>query len=243
MRYNYWNIVHHILLHYNYKKSKLVILGERETLDLLITNQGSIVRFGDGEISLIYGNDIYFQKFNHELSRKLRKIIRADKKDLYIGIPNFDQLKIPNSSKVKMWQGIRSSTHFLLDSKIIYCSSFITRPKGVKGLLSKEYFCKFQTLWNDKKVILINYDPLLANHEFFRNASDVLFITCPKENAYDEYEMILSRSLNCTAQNSIFLISAGPTATVLGYELHTAGRQAIDIGQIIREYDEFYKNQ
>lgn len=50
-----------------------------ETIDKLISSDCSIARFGDGEIAIINGNDIPFQKFDKSLSIRLTEILQGGK--------------------------------------------------------------------------------------------------------------------------------------------------------------------
>ena len=73
--------------------SSLILKGYKikspdETLDELINENKSIVRFGDGEFDIIFGNNIPFQNTNEKLMKKLNEILQSDEKDLLIGIYN-----------------------------------------------------------------------------------------------------------------------------------------------------------
>ena len=73
--------------------SSLILKGYKikspdETLDELINENKSIVRFGDGEFDIIFGNNIPFQNTSEKLMKKLNEILQSDEKDLLIGIYN-----------------------------------------------------------------------------------------------------------------------------------------------------------
>ena len=55
------------------------------------------------------------------------------------------------------------------------------------------------------------------------------------------YERILNAVKQNIADDTLVLISLGPTATVLAYDLAMEGVQAIDIGQLDNEYDWFLR--
>jgi len=65
---------------------ELKIISPDETLDEIINNNKSISRFGDGEIYLIFGGKIGFQKFNKKLSKRLYDILQTNEKGLLIGM-------------------------------------------------------------------------------------------------------------------------------------------------------------
>ncbi len=60
---------------------------------------------------------------------------------------------------------------------------------------------------------------------------------CPHKNAFDKYDRILSMVEKSVLKDELALISLGPTATVLAYDLARCGIQALDIGQIDNEYE------
>ncbi len=56
------------------------------------------------------------------------------------------------------------------------------------------------------------------------------------------YDEILSAVKQYADANTLVLISLGPTATVLAYDLAMAGIQALDIGQLDNEYEWYLRN-
>ena len=62
------------------------IFSSEETLNEIIKKNRSISRFGDGELRLIFGKGIPFQTVNKVLIKKLKKVLKSNKKGLLIGI-------------------------------------------------------------------------------------------------------------------------------------------------------------
>jgi len=60
----------------------------------------------------------------------------------------------------------------------------------------------------------------------------------PPTNAYSDYSRIYSECLSYHTEH-LFLIAAGPTATVLVADLSALGYQAIDIGHISNCYHQY----
>ena len=58
-----------------------------ETIEALIKGRASFCRFGDGEFSLINGENIAFQRADAMLTRRLIEIIQSDAENILIGIP------------------------------------------------------------------------------------------------------------------------------------------------------------
>ena len=56
-----------------------------QTLDYIIENQSSIIRFGDGEMDLMLGKSIPYQVYDENLASQLKEIIslQSDEKISY----------------------------------------------------------------------------------------------------------------------------------------------------------------
>ena len=62
------------------------VLNDDLTWEKILSEPGSIVRIGDGELELIAGGSIEFQKYDKRLADYLIKILNDNRTDLYIGI-------------------------------------------------------------------------------------------------------------------------------------------------------------
>jgi hypothetical protein len=78
---------------------RLTIFSPEETLEEIIKNNKSISRFGDGELGFIFGNGIFFQKFNKNLSKRLYNILKSNEEGLLIGLPNVLNFEYLNKYK------------------------------------------------------------------------------------------------------------------------------------------------
>jgi len=63
----------------------------------------------------------------------------------------------------------------------------------------------------------------------------------PPENSFDYYDIIFNEAVKIE-KRKLILIVLGPTATILAYNLHNVGYQAIDIGHVDIEYEWFLRN-
>ena len=57
------------------------------------------------------------------------------------------------------------------------------------------------------------------------------------KNAFYKYERIFESICKYVQADEMVLVTLGPTATVLAYDLAKLGIQAIDIGQVDNEYE------
>lgn len=105
-----------------------------ETLDELINKNKLIARFGDGEIGIIFGNDIYFQESNEELRKRLKEVLQSNEEGLIIGIFNALNIEYINKyvdfAKIH-WEIYINNNKFklskLLNKSKEYCSTQFTR--------------------------------------------------------------------------------------------------------------------
>ena len=104
----------------------------------------------------------------------------------------------------------------------------------------KETLEHIKTIWRDRDVYIIEgeYSRLGMNNDLLDECRSVHRILCPATNAWDKYDKILltAKQLIPTNKDVLVLISLGPAATVLAYDLSLNGYQAIDIGHINVEY-------
>jgi len=104
------------------------------TLKKIVNNNSSISRIGDGELSLIFGKNIGFQKYNKTLAKRLIQIINSNEKNLLIGINVPFQnrvLKLYKTKTIKYYEKFFNKYKFkiakILNKNKIYYSSFISR--------------------------------------------------------------------------------------------------------------------
>ncbi len=239
-----------IIFIYLYILYQMIIHNEFETIKKL-QNGYSITRFGDGEFRIIYGKNIPFQECNNELAEKLNKILRYDKlpDNLLVAIPPFYQNIVPkriNNGKVlKYWNSYlkkKESLHIesILNKNKEYYSSFISRIESF-DYNKIDYMNEMSKIWKNRNVVLV------INENLF-NKKKILFdnimkeskikniIFCPEINAYSEYNAIFNKCI-LNETDTLFLIMAGPMASVLSCELCKHNFQSIDIGHFFDLYD------
>ena len=71
--------------------------------------------------------------------------------------------------------------------------------------------------------------------ELFHNIAQHEFIYAPGKNAFAKYDDILG-AIKQYDTSWLIMISLGPTATLLAYDLSKAGYQAIDLGKTSSNY-------
>jgi len=226
--------------------SYLNILSREETLNEIINNKKSITRFGDGEFSLIFNNKgIGFQKFDIEISKRLFDILNSDKKDLIIAIPRTFKYYQNNDYWKNYIENHKYNIIKSLDFNKVYGDAGITRFYWFQNNREEviNYINKLKLVWDKKDIIIIEGEKTRfgINNDLLNNTKSIQRILCPSKNAYEVYDKIYNESLKISKEKLI-LIALGPTATILAYDLHNAGYQAIDIGHADISYEWFLRN-
>ena len=217
-----------------------------ETIDEIIKKKKSISRFGDGEFSIIFNENIRFQKFNKNLKYKLLEVLNSKIKDLMIGIMNFEDLKIKPFWK-EWFKRNKFRFRKLLNKDTIYYNSFISRFVTLfkNPTKNKYYISKIKSIWNNRNILIIEGEKtrMGIGNDLFNNTKSIKRIICPTINAFKAYYRILRYfKKNNIDRETLILIALGPTATVLSYELCKKGFQSLDLGHLDIQYEYFLKN-
>jgi len=196
----------------------------------------SIARYGDGEFKMIRDLPItIMQDYHPELTKKLQDVFLKPLDKLMIGIPDVlcDRPFVSGITK----QINRYLAGKPAESKSSFISSFITRPSLINKD-SQAYFEKIKDVWKGREIVLVNFNPELTDHFLFRD-SDCIFLQIPRNNCFFMYNRIFEECKFQFNRDYLFILSAGPVATVLAYDLCKAGEQALDIGAFAFEYSLF----
>ncbi len=210
----------------------------------------SLSRFGDGEFSLICGQELKFQPYHEKLSAELKDILQLppEEKEMLVGIPDvFAGTSQFTLNAEKYWKEYlrnnRARIYKLLRFDRSYSDSLISRfyIDYRDKIPMNEKIARLRSVWDNKRVLIVEGEKsrLGMGNDLFDNTADIGRIVCPSVNAYSCIDEIEQAILDLDSFELI-LIALGPTATVLAYRLHSKGRQALDIGHIDIEY-EWYK--
>lgn len=234
------------LIYNLHKKPK--VLNCNETIDKIINERCSMSRFGDGEFFLLLKNrEFAFQNINEDLSNKLKVILASNEKGLIIGIPDVfskNSLQKRTNKSKEWWKRYllynRRIWYKYIDFNKIYGDTNFTRNYlGIKDKsCSSDYFKKIKQIWKKRDILIIEgkYSRVGVGNDLFESAKSIVRILAPSKNAFDKYNILLNEATK-QSKDMLVLIALGPTATVLSYDLHRLGYQAIDIGHIDIEYE------
>ena len=107
------------------------------------------------------------------------------------------------------------------------------------------YAKRLKEIWKNRDVVLLEGREarIGVGNDLFDGAKSISRILfCPTRNAFNKYAQILS-AFDGVNSDALILISLGPTATVLAYDLCKRGYQAIDFGHISEEYECFLRRE
>ena len=189
-----------------------------------------------------------FQEPNTTLGLKLTKILQSKEKGLLVGlnIPYKikDLKKLKNQNKYYWIQFLKKYKFMiskLINKNNVYYSAVFTRfyiRYKYKDNLSKKIE-HIKKIWEKKHILIIEGERtrLGIGNDLFDNAKSIKRIICPFKNAFTIYNKIIKNIVNLKEKKRLIIISLGPTATILAYDLYKLGYQCIDIGHIDLEYE------
>lgn len=228
---------------------KIVIKNTDETIDELKKSNRSMIRFGDGEIALIRGFDIGFQKYSDGLAREL--VNALSNKEVMVAIPEtiyLSRLSQYKREDRKAWiyESLFSYPIYrkYCDSEVYY-NSLVSRlylPFDCTYDIIKDRYERIKKVWQGKKILIVEgeYSRLGVGNDLFKKSEKIDRILCPAKNAYEfiqniEDAVISAHSNNCY---DLTIVAIGPTSKVLINHLHYMGR-FLDLGHIDIEYEWF----
>lgn len=226
------------------------ILSIEETLNKINAEKCGCCRFGDGELEIIAGRDISFQRYDKNMQLRLVQIISSPLRNCICCIPNiFGSLAGFRESTQRFWRPIavknRDVCRRLIESRYSYNGHVLGDPHISRPYLTIQDKTRAENIFNMWKEIFAGRDILLVEGRYSRvgigndllaGAKCIQRIWCPPQNAYAHYDRIFTAVTKHAKPNNLILLALGAAATILAYDLCKAGFQALDIGHIDIEY-------
>lgn len=230
------------------KLRKYNILDDTSTVDKIVNEGYSICRYGDGEFKWIFGiKQNSFQQDSSQMAKELKEIITNYTNDekILIGInDSMNDLSMYNMDAKMYWKeyliDMYKKLYELIPDKI-FCSTNITRPyidyKNKDKKIIQARFDNLKRIWDKRDVIIVEgeFTKLGVGNDLFDNCNSIKRILCPATNAYEKKQEIL-KEVKKQSKDKLILLSLGPTATILSYELFKEGYQCVDTGHVDIEY-------
>ncbi|MBR5799787.1 MAG: DUF1792 domain-containing protein [Lachnospiraceae bacterium] len=232
------------------KKCAIKVCSVDETIDELIHTGKSMVRFGDGEITMIRGKSLKLQQVNPQIIEELKRIVGYQYDDLMVTIPNiFEDLSVYRKESRQFWRD-----HLLFSRGIYekYCNA--SRIYGNTSV-SRFYFTledkskaegwvqKIREIWKDKDVVVVEGARTHngVGNDLLDTARTVERIIGPSSNAHEKLDEIVAACKEYP-KDRLFLVSLGAAAKPLTEKLFLEGYRVLDIGNLDMEY-EWYLNK
>ena len=215
------------------------IMYEYKTIRYLLDQHASIARYGDGELKLCLGKSAKSQCADKEMQKRLLEILKSNNDaNCLVGIPRIyseeDQTRM-TERKWSFWKNYTGKRFLnLYNPNKYYGSAFITRPDTNTEIDCKEYYDELKLVCKDRPVVVMHGEGtgFLKSRSLVDTAHTVAELTGPIRDSYSYHDKLLKTLLSVSDKDTIILLSLGPEATVLAYDLAMAGRQALDLGHL-----------
>lgn len=232
------------------------IRSDEDAIEQIVMYKKSMARFGDGEFSVIAGRIRHkFQtELDDTLAERLKEVLEIEQPDLLVGIAdNYGSLEKYNEQAKReiryyLNPSVRKEHLQLIKKDRIYYDAYMTRPYAMyadnETDAPKKRFFNLKRIWEKRNCVFVEgaATALGVGNDLFDNAESIKRILVPAQNAFQKYPEILETCKKQDKEN-LFLLAAGPTATVLAYDLCRLGYQAVDIGHIDLEYEWFLQGK
>jgi glycosyltransferase family protein len=226
-----------------------------ETLNKILQDKCSLVRFGDGEFGVMNGSRINYQNRSSELAMRLKEVITSNMPNLLIGLPDcFGSLDGYLPQTIDFWRKWmsrkRAMAYSCLDMNRVYYNAFFSRVYMQSNKTDEHYrYCgryyeKIKKIWAGRDVVICEGESTRFGmfNDLLTGAKSISRILCPARSAFDKYDAIVS-AFDGISTNTLVLAALGPTATVLAYDLCRKGYQTIDIGALDLDYEWFLRKE
>lgn len=230
-----------------WKKCGIKVHSVDETIEELIHTDKSMIRYGDGEITMIRGRSLKLQQVKPEIIEGLKRMLGYQYDGMIVTIPEiFDDLSIYRRESRQFWKD-----HLLFSRKEYekYCNpereyynTSISRFYYATSERDKSncdrWITNIRQIWKDKDVVVVEGERTHngVGNDLLDTARTVERIIGPSSDAYEKLDGILA-CCRKYPKDRLFLISLGVAAKFLAEELFLEGYRALDIGNLDMEYE------
>ncbi len=224
----------------NVKKPK--IYNRDETLDVILNSNKSLARFGDGEINIIQGKDIPYQKYDKKLAERLKEILANNQENLMVGINywyfNYIDYRHLNEFSQNFSLFVMPLCRQELLKYINFDKQYYDASITARELDTIDYYEKFRELWKNKDIVVVACKNAIdaLHYNIFDCASHIDYIYVPNVNSFEKYDETLTQIKERDKTKCIMLM-AGPLSKVLASDLAGGGYRALDLGHLAKGYD------
>lgn len=228
---------------------KFNILDSFESIRYIIDHRCSVSRYGDGELSFFWGIKEGYQEVDEKLVAKLKHVLQAnDAPNHVVGVPYYLKNVDGTVGLTRNFWGdfvckygkylrpFLSEDRTYIDTQISrFYIEYHDRDRSTRqlNLLKK--------IWDNRDVVIVEgaQSRTGVGNDLYDNAKSLQRILGHSTNAFSHYgEMLEAIKAHVKPEEGkLILLSYGPTATILAYDLAKLGYQAVDIGHLDIEYE------
>lgn len=235
----------------DYKNFKY--LNYEETLNDIIDNNRSIVRFGDELFDMLQGIGLYYgnwrQKYSPDLALRLKEVISSRDPRLLVCFnpefilktrQDFKDMGIPE--QYQFWTNSRIFLKDYYHKNVLYGSALCFTPRYNTNI----NFEKLKDFFGKKNIIIVTSN--IVRFSGISLGKTTNFIESPSSDAWQSYDSIknklilLIKEKGFSQKETLILISMGSAAKVLVYDLMKLGYTAWDTGQFFDLASQEIKN-
>ena len=229
---------------------RINILNSIDSIKYIIEHKCSVSRFGDGEfIMLLGGGYDDYQGADQKLAKRLKEVlVSTDAPNHIVGLP------MPLKHTIGLRPSSRDFWDYFTLRKGVYLVPYLSTSRlYIDTQLSRFYImyidkshCGNQlnllkAIWDNQDVVIIEGTKSRTGigNDLYDNVKSLSRILGPATDAFSMYDEMLEAIVKHVSKDNLILLSYGPTATILAYDLAKLGYWAIDIGHLDIEYEWF----
>lgn len=209
------------------------MLSYSETLDKIAEPETSMARFGDSELKMLNSSfNIGFQKFSLGLQSALREVAAVRDANMLLAMPPV----FKNQQWATLWNANYDYIKATFETVETFGNTAVSRPPCFNEMKAAAV-SKWMSIWEGKRVLMVTGrdSRFKMYEEFFGNASQFDLYYGPGVDAFEHIDAIESALLK-ESRYDIYLLSLGPTATILAHRLFERGLKALDVGHLSASY-------
>ena len=229
---------------------RINILNSIDSIKYIIEHKCSVSRYGDGEfIMLLGGGYDDYQGADQKLAKRLKEVlVSTDAPNHIVGLP------MPLKHTIGLRPSSRDFWDYFTLKKGVYLLPYLSTSRlYIDTQLSRFYImyidkshCGNQlnllkAIWDNQDVVIIEGTKSRTGigNDLYDNVKSLSRILGPATDAFSMYDEMLEAIVKHVSKDNLILLSYGPTATILAYDLAKLGYWAIDIGHLDIEYEWF----
>ena len=196
----------------------------------------SLIRLGDGEIYIMNGGGIGYQKYNSKLKRLFFMMVEKYSNDTnyILCLPRVmlekTNFQLKNEKLLNCWLPFKVSFNLYFSKTSHYGDAFLFYYNETIPSLLENYLLTKHLIYvtNQDNLDAIQGNSLIP-------FTDVSFVVTPKEDAFTDFDKIKEKIVNKVLQigkkNCIILAACGPASKAIAYDLSFEGIVTIDVGR------------